>query len=39
MIAARDGTLWISTRNGLVSWKNGRLTPYAELAGRSLARP
>src|SRR5579864_3953732 len=33
LIAARDGTLWIGTENGLASWKNGKLTQYAELAG------
>src|SRR6266566_3428348 len=32
-VAARDGTLWIGTWNGLASWKNGKLTKYAELAG------
>src|SRR5262245_45825482 len=30
---ARDGTLWIGTSKGLVSWKDGRLTAYAALAG------
>src|SRR6202166_3374523 len=33
LVAARDGTLWIGTSNGLGSWKNGKLTQYAELAG------
>ena len=33
LVAARDGTLWVGTRNGLSSWKNGKLTQYAELAG------
>ena len=33
LLAARDGTLWIGTWNGLASWKNGRLTQYAELSG------
>ena len=33
LFAARDGTLWIGTSNGLASWKNGKLTQYAELAG------
>jgi ligand-binding sensor domain-containing protein len=33
LVAARDGTLWIGTWNGLASWKNGKLTQYAELAG------
>jgi signal transduction histidine kinase/ligand-binding sensor domain-containing protein len=31
MVAARDGTLWIGTWNGLASWRNGKLTEYAEL--------
>ena len=33
LVAARDGTLWIGTWSGLASWKNGKLTQYAELAG------
>jgi ligand-binding sensor domain-containing protein len=33
LVAARDGTLWIGTWNGLASWKNGKLTEYGELAG------
>ena len=33
LVAARDGILWIGTSNGLASWKNGKLTQYAELAG------
>ncbi len=33
LVAARDGTLWIGTRNGLASWRNSKLTQYAELAG------
>src|SRR5262249_20111628 len=33
LVAARAGPLWIGTRNGLASWKNGKLTQYAELAG------
>ena len=37
LLAARDGTLWIGTRNGLASWKDGKLTPYAELAGLPIA--
>src|SRR5580698_4371074 len=31
LLVARDGTLWISTTKGIVSWKNDRLTRYAEL--------
>jgi PAS domain S-box-containing protein len=33
LVVGRDGTLWIGTWSGLVSWKNGQLTQYAELAG------
>jgi ligand-binding sensor domain-containing protein len=33
LLAGRDGTLWIGTRKGLASWKDGKLTTYAELAG------
>jgi len=33
LLATRDGTLWIGTLNGLASWKDGKLTQYAELAG------
>ena len=33
LLATRDGTLWIGTSKGLVSWKNGKLTSYKELAG------
>jgi signal transduction histidine kinase/ligand-binding sensor domain-containing protein len=36
LVAARDGTLWIGTWNGLASWKNGKLTQYAELAGSEI---
>jgi ligand-binding sensor domain-containing protein/signal transduction histidine kinase len=34
LLAARDGTLWIGTAKGLSSWKGGKLTQYAELAGK-----
>ena len=34
LMVARDGTLWIGTEKGLASWKDGKLTQYAELAGR-----
>jgi signal transduction histidine kinase/ligand-binding sensor domain-containing protein len=30
--SGRDGTLWIGTTKGLASWKDGKLTVYAELA-------
>jgi ligand-binding sensor domain-containing protein/signal transduction histidine kinase len=33
LLATRDGTLWIGTAKGLVSWKDGKLTSYKELAG------
>jgi signal transduction histidine kinase/ligand-binding sensor domain-containing protein len=36
LLAARDGTLWIGTSRGLASWKNGKLTQYAELAGQAI---
>jgi signal transduction histidine kinase/ligand-binding sensor domain-containing protein len=38
LLAARDGTLWIGTAKGLVSWKDGKLTQYAELAGHYVIR-
>jgi ligand-binding sensor domain-containing protein/signal transduction histidine kinase len=34
LLTARDGTLWIGTEKGLASWKDGKFTQYAELAGR-----
>ena len=34
LLAARDGSLWIGTSKGLARWKDGKLTQYAELAGR-----
>jgi PAS domain S-box-containing protein len=36
LVVAGDGTLWIGTWSGLASWKNGRLTQYAELAGSAI---
>src|SRR5215510_2388295 len=36
LLAARDGTLWIGTTKGLASWKSGKLTQYAELAGQAI---
>src|SRR5580704_14912350 len=33
LVAARDGTLLVGTKNGLSSWKNGNLTQYADLRG------
>ena len=38
LLAARDGTLWIGTLKGLASWKDGKLTQYAELAGQAIFR-
>src|SRR5262249_52856058 len=36
LLAGRDGTLWIGTLKGLASWKDGKLTEYAELAGQGI---
>jgi ligand-binding sensor domain-containing protein len=36
LLVTRDGTLWIGTAKGLASWKDGKLTQYAELADRYL---
>jgi signal transduction histidine kinase/ligand-binding sensor domain-containing protein len=36
VLAARDGRLWIGTAEGLVSWKDGGLTQYPELAGQNV---
>jgi len=33
LLAARDGRLWIGTREGIASWKDGKLTNYPGLAG------
>ena len=33
LLTARDGRLWIGTRMGVVSWKDGKLTHYPELIG------
>ena len=30
LLATRDGTLWIGTSRGLVSWKDGKVTHYRE---------
>jgi len=37
LLAARDGRLWIGTSGGLASWKDGKLTQYAEVTGRSIS--
>lgn len=34
LLVARDGTLWIGTMKGLSSWKDGKLTLYADLGDR-----
>src|SRR5215467_1625854 len=36
LLTARDGTLWIGTSKGLASWKDGKLTQYAQLAGQNI---
>jgi signal transduction histidine kinase/ligand-binding sensor domain-containing protein len=36
LLAARDGRLWIGTDEGLASWKGGKLTHYAEFAGKTV---
>ena len=36
LLAARDGTVWIGTLDGLASWKNGQLTTYPALARRTV---
>jgi signal transduction histidine kinase/ligand-binding sensor domain-containing protein len=38
VLAARDGTLWISTAKGLASWKDGQFREYPELAGQYVRR-
>jgi signal transduction histidine kinase/ligand-binding sensor domain-containing protein len=34
LLVTRDGTLWIGTFAGLVSWKDGKLTQYPEVGER-----
>jgi ligand-binding sensor domain-containing protein/signal transduction histidine kinase len=34
LMVARNGRLWIATRSGIASWKDGKLTKYPELAGQ-----
>jgi signal transduction histidine kinase/ligand-binding sensor domain-containing protein len=36
LLAARDGTLWIGTLQGLASWRDGKLTLYPDLSGHSV---
>jgi signal transduction histidine kinase/ligand-binding sensor domain-containing protein len=38
LLAAHDGTVWIGTTKGLASWKDGKLTQYAELAEQYIFR-
>jgi len=35
LLAARDGTLWIGTLEGLASWNSNKLTQYLDFAGGS----
>jgi PAS domain S-box-containing protein len=37
LYVARDGTLWIGTIQGLVSWKDGKLTRYPELVDLAIS--
>jgi len=34
LLTSRDGTLWIGTEKGLASWKDAKLTSYAELTDK-----
>jgi ligand-binding sensor domain-containing protein len=36
LLVGRDARLWIGTREGLASWKDGKLTHYPELAGQDV---
>jgi signal transduction histidine kinase/ligand-binding sensor domain-containing protein len=36
LLVARDGRLWIGTTEGLASWKDGQLTHYRALDGRTI---
>src|SRR5262245_50116114 len=36
LLATHDGALWIGTTKGLASWKDGKLTLYAEMAGQNI---
>ena len=38
LLVAHDGTVWIGTTKGLASWKDGKLTQYAELAEQYIFR-
>ncbi len=37
LLAARDGTLWIGTFNGLASWNQGKLSHYPDFAEDNVA--
>jgi ligand-binding sensor domain-containing protein len=39
LLVAHDGTLWIGTLKGPVSWKDGKLTQYPEIAGKPVSLP
>ncbi len=36
LLAARDGTLWIGTAEGLASWKDGKLLQHEELGKKAV---
>jgi signal transduction histidine kinase/ligand-binding sensor domain-containing protein len=36
LLGARDGTLWIGMRDGLASWKDGKLVTYPAFAERTV---
>ena len=38
VISGRDGRLWIGTRRGLASWKDGKLTHYPEFDGQNVGK-
>src|SRR6266446_9143515 len=38
LLVTHDGTFWIGTSKGLATWKDGKLTQYAELAGQYIFR-
>ena len=36
LLVPRNGSLWIGTNEGLASWKDGKLTHYPQLAGKTV---
>jgi PAS domain S-box-containing protein len=38
LLVSRNGTLWIGTKKGLASWKDGKLTWYREFSGAIVGR-